>query len=165
MPPKQSKTSGPSLADQVTEIADQPFNEAAGGLLRAGFLFSNHKERPFLAYDLNLAKVDVLFALARADGNSLNCSEVAEKTLITKGGITGIIDRLEARGLVKRIHSQEDRHSVLIQLTAREVEFGRKIYPELEGITVRGSKRRLAARRSKEFNELLAQLIRTLESG
>jgi MarR family transcriptional regulator, 2-MHQ and catechol-resistance regulon repressor len=119
MPPKQSKTSGPSLADQVTEIADQPFNEAAGGLLRAGFLFSNHKERPFLAYDLNLAQVDVLFALARADGNSLNCSEIAEKTLITKGGITGIIDRLEARGLVKRIHLQEDRRSVLILCVAK----------------------------------------------
>ena len=164
MAPKQTKTSGPSLADQVTEIADQPFNEAARGLLRAGFLFSNHKERPFLANDLNLAQMDVLFALARADGNSLNCSEIAEKTLITKGGITGIIDRLEARGLVKRVHSQEDRRSVLIQLTGRGVEFFRKIYPELGRHNRALFEKAFSRAQMKEFNELLAQLIRTLES-
>jgi MarR family 2-MHQ and catechol resistance regulon transcriptional repressor len=161
---KQIKASGPSLAEQVTEVADQPFSEAARGLLRAGFLFSNHKERPFLAYDLNLAQMDVLFALARAERNSLNCSEIAEKTLITKGGITGILDRLEARGLVKRIHSQEDRRSVLIQLTSRGVEFFRRVYPELGRHNRTLFEKAFSRAQLKEFNELLGQLIRTLET-
>ena len=63
--------------------------------------------------------MDVLIALARAEDASLSCSEIAERTLITKGGITGILDRLEARGLVKRIPSRDDRRSVLIRLSAK----------------------------------------------
>jgi DNA-binding MarR family transcriptional regulator len=164
MSPKLLKVSAPSLTDQVNEFGDLPFNEAGRNLLRAGFLFSNHKERPFLAYDLNLAQVDVLFALARADGNSLNCSEIAEKTLITKGGITGIIDRLEARGLVKRIHSQEDRRSVLIQMTTKGVEFFSKVYPEVGRHNQGLFEKAFSRSQLREFNELLAQLIQTLEA-
>jgi len=50
------------------------------------------------------------FALAAADGGeSLSCSEIANRTLITKGGVTGILDRLEARGVIKLIQSRDDR--------------------------------------------------------
>jgi MarR family transcriptional regulator, 2-MHQ and catechol-resistance regulon repressor len=164
MAPKQLKPAARSLADQVIEVAEQPSTEAARGLLRAAFLFSNQKERPFLAYDLNLAQVDVLSALGRAEGNSLNCSEIAEKTLITKGGITGIIDRLEARGLVKRVDSQQDRRSVLIQLTTRGVEFVGKFYPELGRHNRTLMEKACNPSQLRKFNELLAQLIRTLEA-
>jgi DNA-binding MarR family transcriptional regulator len=61
----------------------------------------------------------------------LNCSEIAEKTLITKSGITKILDRLEARGLVKRVPSRDDRRSISIQLSAKDVEFWREFFPEV----------------------------------
>src|SRR5258708_19766928 len=75
--------------------------------------------------------MDVLSALARTDGESISCSEISDRTLITKGGITGILDRLEARGLVKRIPSRDDRRSVLVRLSAKGVELFRKLYPAL----------------------------------
>jgi hypothetical protein len=77
-----------SLEAQMMEPADQPFIDAARALLKAEFLFANHPQRPYLAYDLTLAQMDVLIALARAEDASLSCSEIAERTLITKGGIT-----------------------------------------------------------------------------
>jgi DNA-binding MarR family transcriptional regulator len=140
-----------SLETQMTEPADQPFIDAARALLKAEFLFTNHPQRPYLAYDLTLA--------------SLSCSEIAERTLITKGGITGILDRLEARGLVKRIPSRDDRRSVLIRLSAKGVELFRKLYPELVRSNRYLLERAFKPEQVKEFSRLLELLIRSLETS
>jgi DNA-binding MarR family transcriptional regulator len=161
---KSSRTAKqPSLVG-VAPTADQPFIDIARALLRANFLFSYHPERAYQAYDLTLAQVDVLVVLAHAEGASLTCSDIAEKTLITKGGITGILDRLQARGLVKRIHSSDDRRIVLVRLSAKGVELFRKFYPEI----ARGNRALLEKsfkpEQLKEFGRLLGLLIRGLET-
>jgi DNA-binding MarR family transcriptional regulator len=54
----------------------------------------------------------------------MSFKELGEKTLITKGTLTGVVDRLEAKGLVMRKVSQEDRRSMIVQLTEKgEAEF------------------------------------------
>jgi MarR family 2-MHQ and catechol resistance regulon transcriptional repressor len=153
-----------SLEAQMTQPADQPFIDAARALVKAAFLFVSRPGRPYDAYDLTVAQMDVIGALAKAEGASLSCSEIAERTLITKGGITGLLDRLEARALVKRIPSRDDRRSVQVRLSAKGVELFRKLYPEL----VRGNKSLLEKAfkpdQMKEFSRLLALLIRNLET-
>jgi MarR family transcriptional regulator, 2-MHQ and catechol-resistance regulon repressor len=163
-PKPSSPAQQPSLVTQVTEPADQPYIDAARALLRASFLFGNDPERPFNAYGLSLAQVDVLGTLARAENASLNCSEIAERTLITKGGITGILDRLEARGLVKRVPSQDDRRSVLIRLSTKGVDFCRKFYPELARSGRQTFEKAFRPEQMREFSKLLAQLVRSLET-
>ncbi len=160
MPPKSSET----LVEHVTPPEDRPFIDLARALLKASFLFSNHPDRAYHAFDLTLAQVDVLMALGNADDTSLTCSEIAEKTLITKGGITGILDRLEARGLVKRIHSRDDRRSVTVRLSARGIELFGKLCPAL----ARGNRalfeKVFHPEQHKEFGKLLTRLIRGLEN-
>ena len=164
MPTKQSGPSRPlSLAAEVTEAADQPFIDAARSLIKAGFLFLNQTERPYQSYDLTLAQMDVLSALARTDGENISCSEIAERTLITKGGITGILDRLEARGLVRRFPSSDDRRSVLVRLSAKGVELFRKLYPELARSNRSILERAFKREQLKEFSQLLETLIRSIE--
>jgi DNA-binding MarR family transcriptional regulator len=147
----------------VTDPADQPFIDAARALIKASFLFVNETESPYQSHDLTLAQMDVLSALARTDGESISCSELAEKTLITKGGITGILDRLEARGLVKRFPSSDDRRSVLVRLSAKGVELFRKLYPELARSNRSILERAFKAQQMKEFSMLLEVLIRRIE--
>jgi MarR family 2-MHQ and catechol resistance regulon transcriptional repressor len=163
MPTRQSPPRQLSLAAQVTDTADQPFVDVARALIQAGFLFVNETERPYQSYDLTLAQMDVLSALARTDGDSISCSEIAERTLITKGGITGILDRLEARGLVKRFPSSDDRRSVLVRLSAKGVELFRKLYPELARANRSILERAFKRQQMKEFGELLEVLIRSIE--
>ena len=157
-PPRQL-----SLAAQVIEPADQPFIDVARALIKAGFLFVNETERTYQSHDLTLAQMDVLSALARTDGESISCSEIAERTLITKGGITGILDRLEARGLVKRFPSGDDRRSVLVRLSAKGVELFRKLYPELARSNRSILERAFKPQQMKEFSQLLEVLIRSIE--
>jgi MarR family transcriptional regulator, 2-MHQ and catechol-resistance regulon repressor len=164
MAPKPSDTAKQTtLMAQVTEPEDQPYIDASRALIKAGFHFPNHPKGAYQTYDLNLAQVDVLVALASAQETTLTCSEIAEKTLITKGGITGVLDKLEARGLVRRTPSRDDRRSILVRLTAKGVEFFRKFYPE----NVRGKRalfeKAFSPEQMKEFSKLLDLLLRSLE--
>jgi MarR family transcriptional regulator, 2-MHQ and catechol-resistance regulon repressor len=168
---KPSMTAKPSgtakqttLLAEVTEPEDQPFIDAARALIRVVFQFSNHPKSACQTYDLNVAQVDVLVALAGAPESTLTCSEIAEKALITKGGITGVLDKLEARGLVRRTPSREDRRSIPVRLTLKGVEFFRRFYPE----KVRGKRsifeKAFRPEQMREFSKLLNLLLRSLET-
>ncbi len=151
------------LVQQMTPPQDLPFIDLARALLKASFLFSIHPDRAYQAFDLTLAQVDVLMALGNAENASLTCSEIAEKTLITKGGITGILDRLEARGLVKRLHSREDRRSVTVRLSAKGIELFRKLCPALARANRAIFDRVFQPEQQKEFSNFLNMLISDLE--
>jgi DNA-binding MarR family transcriptional regulator len=57
------------------------------------------------------------------------CRELSEKTLVTKGTLTGVLDRLEARGEIERIPSKEDRRSTIVRLTSKgKAQFDR-VFP------------------------------------
>jgi MarR family transcriptional regulator, 2-MHQ and catechol-resistance regulon repressor len=151
-----------SLRLQVTATSDQAFIDLSRALLKASFLFSNHPERAIHAYGLSLAQMDVLAVLADGVESSITCSEIAEKTLITKGGITGILDRLEARGLVKRMPSRDDRRSIQVRLSAKGTELLRKLYPELARSNRALFERALRPEQLREFAKSLDLLIHGL---
>lgn len=81
--------------------------------------------------DLTPSQFDILATLGNTDGMSFK--ELGEKTLITKGTLTGVIDRLEGKGLVKRTLQASDRRSSLVQLTAKgQREFERVFAPHVQ---------------------------------
>ncbi len=49
-------------------------------------------------------------------------TELHNRLLITSGGMTGRIDRLQKRGLVCRLPDPNDRRSILVELTERGFE-------------------------------------------
>ena len=153
-----------SLALLLIPPADRPFVDLARAFVKGAFLFSSHPERAYQAYGLSLAQLDVLVVLANAGDPGLTCSDIAGKTLITKGGITGILNRLEARGLVRRAPSRDDRRSVLVRLSAKGMEFFRKLYPEMARHSRASFERVFRPKQVKEFAKLLDLLIRDLET-
>jgi DNA-binding MarR family transcriptional regulator len=50
--------------------------------------------------------------------NALTMSEIAQKMGHSTAAATGLIDRLENLGHVKRMHARDDRRKVLVQITA-----------------------------------------------
>ncbi|MFF2622061.1 MarR family winged helix-turn-helix transcriptional regulator [Oerskovia jenensis] len=66
---------------------------------------------------------DVLSALRRAgEPYRLSPGALITQTLVTSGTMTNRIDRLEARGLVQRHRSPDDRRGVLVELTPEGLE-------------------------------------------
>jgi len=77
--------------------------------------------------DLTPSQFDIIATLGNTDGMSFK--ELGEKTLITKGTLTGVVDRLEAKGLVRRIAAPSDRRSQIVQLTHKGDALFDRVFP------------------------------------
>jgi len=56
----------------------------------------------------------------------MTAGELTERTGLTSGAITGIVDRLEEAGLAERVRSTEDRRKVIVRpILARDSELNR----------------------------------------
>ncbi|GLU49739.1 MarR family winged helix-turn-helix transcriptional regulator [Nocardiopsis ansamitocini] len=66
---------------------------------------------------ISLAQYDVLLKLGEAPDRELRMSALSAAVLYTTGGVTRLVDRMEAAGLVVREPSPSDRRSVLARLT------------------------------------------------
>jgi DNA-binding MarR family transcriptional regulator len=67
---------------------------------------------------LPLAEYDVLFQLALAEGHRLRMNELADRVLLSRAGITRLVDRLTADGLVGRLKCASDARGYFAVLTA-----------------------------------------------
>jgi DNA-binding MarR family transcriptional regulator len=74
------------------------------------------------AVDLTSAQHELLANLLSAPEQGLTQRELAERLFVTKGNITGLVKRLEARGLVARQDDPDDRRKNNVTLTAQGVE-------------------------------------------
>ena len=69
--------------------------------------------------DLTLPQFDVLAQLHRRGDAGMTPGELTRELLVTAGNVTGIVDRLQALGLVERRRLAEDRRVVRVRMTAR----------------------------------------------
>ncbi len=77
---------------------------------------------------LTMTQFDVIATL----GNQppMTCKELGEKTLILKGTMTGVLERLEHKGLIAKIPNAEDGRSYRIGLTKAGERLFKKAFPE-----------------------------------
>jgi DNA-binding MarR family transcriptional regulator len=91
---------------------------AWGTFLRAHARVTRELERELqAAQEMSLADFDVLYHLAVADGQRLRMSELADRLLLSRSGVTRLVDRLEADGLVGRASCATDKRGLWAHLT------------------------------------------------
>ncbi len=76
---------------------------------------------------LTPAQFDIIATLGNTEG--MTCKELGEKTLITKGTMTGVLDRLEAKGLLARVPSPDDGRSWITRLTRKGQTLFEEVFP------------------------------------
>lgn len=123
-------------------------------LVRTYQAFSTYSEVFVHQFNLTSAQFDVIVTLGREAG--MNTGEIGERTLITKGTLTGVIDRLEKKGLVQREVPAEDRRSVVVKLTPE----GQAIFNQAFPAHVADIERRLEQLESSELELLIVLLSR-----
>ena len=108
----------------------RPFNsieqEATLNILRTSDQLQNRMGRLFRDYGLTPSQYNVLRIL-RGEGKPLPSLEIASRTIQVVPAITGLIDRLEKQGLVKRERCTEDRRIVYVGITAKALRILKKI--------------------------------------
>lgn len=86
--------------------------------------------RAFLRpYGLTPAQFDIIATLGNTEG--MNFRELGEKTLITKGTLTGVVDRLAAMKLVRRVAGQSDRRTMRVELTKKGMALFEQAHPAI----------------------------------
>ena len=65
-----------------------------------------------------LAWYDVLLTLAQAPERRLRMAQLADRVLLSRSGLTRLVDRLEREGLVRREPSPDDARGTYTVLTA-----------------------------------------------
>jgi len=84
---------------------------------------------------LALTDYDVLVQLVTADERRLRMSELADRLLLSRSGVTRLVDRLVAEGLVERATCDTDRRGQWAALTGAGVERLRAASPtHLRGV-------------------------------
>ena len=71
---------------------------------------------------LSLVSYDVLVQLAEAPQRRLRMAELADRVLLSRSGVTRLVDRLERTGLVARHRVAGDGRGVIAELTPLGVE-------------------------------------------
>jgi DNA-binding MarR family transcriptional regulator len=113
---------------------------------------------PLAAHGLSLAQFDVLMTLCHGDG--ITQQELAERLLVTKANVVGLIDRVGAAGWVERRPDPEDRRVNRLYLT----DAGRKLAAEAQPGQHALVKKILGELAEGDLRQLHAMLVR-LEAG
>jgi DNA-binding MarR family transcriptional regulator len=102
-------------------------NEAWEALFRAQSTIGQELAARDAWEDLVPREYGVLYALSTADPHGLRISELGEDVLLTQPGMSRMVARLEARGLVQRVDDLDDGRACLIRLTAAGAATQRRI--------------------------------------
>jgi DNA-binding MarR family transcriptional regulator len=112
--------------------------------------------------DLPLASYDVLVQLSEAPGDRLRMRDLADAVLLSRSGLTRLVDRLEREGLVRREPSDDDRRGADAVLTPAGRARLRAAWPVQE----RGIAEHFAAHLSAEEVDVLRQALgRIVDEG
>ncbi|GAA3637900.1 MarR family transcriptional regulator [Microbacterium awajiense] len=89
-----------------------------GRLHRLAHALTDELVAVYREHDLTEAEFDLLASLRRSGAaGELPAGELAAHTMVTTGGLTKRVDRLEARGLVERSTADEDARRRIVRLT------------------------------------------------
>jgi DNA-binding MarR family transcriptional regulator len=80
---------------------------------------------------------DVLWPLYRAPKRRLRMNELAAAVVLSRTGLTRLVDRVEAAGLVQREPVPEDRRGTYVKLTPAGARMLRRMWPPYEAVLAR----------------------------
>lgn len=105
-----------------------PFLPTLRELASAYQAFEAYSAAHIRTLDLTPAQFDIIATLGNTPG--MPFKELGEKTLITKGTLTGVVDRLADKKLVQRVASPCDGRSQTVQLTQQGAALFERIFPD-----------------------------------
>ena len=138
-----------------TRPFEAPEEEAMLNVVRTAEVLQRMVADFLKRFDLSAAQYNVLRILRGAGEAGATCSQIGERLLARDPDITRLLDRMEARGLIARERSRQDRRMVVTRIS----EAGLALADSIDQPMRTYSQKRLG-----EFGrDALAQLIAGLE--
>lgn len=142
-------------------LRDYQQNESVGYLLKRAFtLLSGIMDQHLAPFDLTHPQFSILMVLKQR--NCTTASSLARESGIDAGATTRMLDRLEAKDMICRERSTEDRRIINILLT----DFGKLVVEKMPIIAINILNRHLSHFEADEvvtLKQLLTKLLGQLE--
>jgi DNA-binding MarR family transcriptional regulator len=97
-------------------------------------------------HGLPLSSYEVLLFLAGSPDGRMRMSELADSVLLSRSGLTRLVDRLERGGLLERVQCSEDARGYFAQITPA----GRELFDSARRTHLAGVRRLFLSRFSRE---------------
>jgi DNA-binding MarR family transcriptional regulator len=110
------------------------------------------------AGQISLSWYDVLIELYEAPEKRLRMTELAERVVLSRSGLTRLVDRLEERGFLRREADPQDRRGFYVYITEAGVKAMRAAWP----IYAHGIQAHFAEFLSAEEAAILAKAFGTI---
>lgn len=114
-----------------------------------------------MATGMTLSEYDVMVQLALAEERKLRMSELADAVLISRSGVTRLVDRLVSEGLVERVSCETDRRGQWARLTDAGTDRLRAATP----VHLRGVAEHFLERLSADDLAALTRMLEPVGSG
>ena len=137
--------------------------QVTGRLSRIGPLLARRQESLFGRFGLSRGEVGALSAL-RVSGppHRLSPTRLGRGLMLSSAGVTSRIDRLERRGLVRRLPDPDDRRGIIVELTDQGLEVVDAAVAAL-AVSDRQLLERLDAQEIAQLEAILRKLLGGLE--
>jgi len=129
-------TSLPETASETPQNLVRDIIYQIRRLMQAGELFTKELNK---TYQVSAPQLHCLLALH--ENGPLPPSQIARHIMVKSSTVTGIIDRLEQKGLVYRLRNSPDRRVITIQLTEAGKELAHNAPPPIQHKIVDGIKK------------------------
>lgn len=110
----------------LPDLKDDPYLKVLRPLVEAYLAFWREDNRHIRAMRLTPSQFDVIATLGDTEG--MTCADLSAATLVTKGTLTGVLDRLVVKGLIRRDAVAGDRRRTRVRLTGKGEALFRKSF-------------------------------------
>ncbi|EPJ39756.1 putative HTH-type transcriptional regulator PecS [Streptomyces afghaniensis 772] len=164
--PEQRKDPVDAIIDQWATVRpdlDTAAMEVFGRIYRLSRAMGDRTEKAYARFGIGRGEFDVLATLRRADEPyTLSPRQLSATLMLTTGGMTGRLDKLERAGLLRRSPDPHDRRGLQVTLTDKGLELideavGAGVAVQTEALSG------LDAEQAGQLAELLRELLRTAE--
>lgn len=138
-----------------------------GGLIKRVYL-SHRKniDEKLKEFDLTMSQLDVLILISVANEKKqlIKQRDIERKLNLTNPTVTGLINRLEAKRLIKRCECQEDKRIRYLYVTDKAIRINdemKKIFDQSDLIALNGFNND----EKKELEQYLIRIIDNLKKG
>lgn len=118
-------------------------------LIQASELYTKELNRK---YQISAAQLNCILTLY--DYGPLPPSKIADHMMVKSSTVTGVVDRLEKKGLAERMRNSPDRRVITIQLTKAGKELAQNAPPPIQQKIIDGLKKTETAKKEQIVRSL-----------
>ena len=119
------------------------------------------QDKRLASLEMSAAQYIIIANLASGPGEPKSAADLCKVISYDAGAMTRMLDRLEAKGLIRRTRSSQDRRLMNLELT----DEGRAAYPRMREISMANANRFLRGFTKAEARQLEGFLNRMLENA